>query len=157
MRRIVTGLALAALAAGGIAAAASAQAPTAEQAAQNIIITRKAGYDLMSGLFSAMRRASQANQDVKPFEMGAAAIVAWSKQIPLSFPPGSETGNGTRAKPEIWSDRAGFEKAAASLQSEAEKLEAAAKAGDQAAFATQVKAVEDSCNAGHRTYRARSS
>jgi len=53
----------------------------------------------------------------------------------------------------VWSDRAGFEKAAATLATEAAELANIAKAGDQAGFAAQWGVVRNACSACHDKYR----
>jgi cytochrome c556 len=72
--------------------------------------------------------------------------------VPGLFPAGSDGGT-TKALPTVWSDRAGFEKAAATLATEAGKLADIAKAGDQPGFATQWVVVRKTCGACHDTYR----
>ncbi|WPZ32464.1 cytochrome c [Thalassobaculum sp. OXR-137] len=79
------------------------------------------------------------------------AMVAWAKQIPEMFPEGS--GEGTDALPAIWSDWAGFEKAAANHLAAVEKLAAVAEAGDAAALGDQLKATGATCGACHKAYR----
>jgi cytochrome c556 len=132
------------------AAQASAQALSPDQ----IIAVRQAFMDLQGGNAAAMKAAVEAKEDVKPLAASAKALVSSSRMIPTLFPAGTEKGHDTKAKPEVWSDRAGFEKAAANLGAQAEKLAAAADANDKAAFATQFAAVGQACGGCHRPYRA---
>lgn len=118
-----------------------------------IIAERRAGYKHMGQNFKAMKDAIDAGAPVEPLAAKAAEIVTWAKTIPTMFPPGTETGGGTHAKPAIWTDRAGFDKDAAALQAQAEKLEAVAKSGNKAAFAAQWKATAHACGTCHQTYR----
>jgi len=76
-------------------------------------------------------------------------------QIPTWFPAGSgpESGVKTRAKPEIWSDKAGFAAAAKGLEAESAKLETIARAGDLEAVKIQVKAVGGACKTCHDKFR----
>ncbi|WP_028794264.1 c-type cytochrome [Thalassobaculum salexigens] len=83
----------------------------------------------------------------------AKAMVVFAKSIPSRFPEGSGTGD-TRALPAIWSDWAGFEKAAADHLAAVQKLEAVAEAGDAAALGEQLKATGATCGACHKAYRA---
>ena len=71
------------------------------------------------------------------------------------FPPGSDHGDNTKALPAIWTDRAGFEKAAQNLETQAAKLEQIAASGDQAAFATQVQVLGEACGTCHKQFRAK--
>jgi cytochrome c556 len=138
---------LAAVLALGAAGAAQAQE-------FNIIETRQAGQDLLSGDFSGIRAVVAAKGDVTKLEDPAKAMVRWMKQFPSTFPAGSDKGP-TKALPAVWSDPAGFHKAADNFIAAAEKLMQLAKSGDAEAVAAQVKEVGDACSACHRTYRQR--
>jgi cytochrome c556 len=139
------------LAAGTVAAVPS----LAQAAASDIILTRQAGYDLLGSTFSGMKAAIDNKLDVKPLAGGADAMAKWGKTIPLAFPPGSDTGNPNKALPTVWSDSAGFQKAAANFTEAAEKLSVVAKTGDADAFAAQWKVVGGTCGACHKEYRAK--
>jgi cytochrome c556 len=143
------------LAVGILAGAATIGLAQAQTASQDIIVTRQAGFDLQGGAFDAIRAAVAAKADIKPYATAAEGIESWAKQIPLVFPKGSETGHDTKAKPEIWSDSAGFAKDSNDLAVAATKLVELAKAGDSAGVADQVKVVGAACGACHRTYRVR--
>lgn len=127
----------------------------AQAAGPDPIETRQAGQDLLAGDFAGIRAVITAKGDVKTLEKPAAALARWMRQFPSQFPPGSETGHDTKALPVVWSDAAGFKKAADTMADAADKLAELAKAGDAEGVATQVKVVGDDCGACHRTYRAR--
>jgi cytochrome c556 len=58
------------------------------------------------------------------------------------------------AKPEIWLDSAGFQKAAKSLESEALKLMEVAAGGDKGAITAQFEAFgKAGCGGCHKTFR----
>ncbi len=127
----------------------------AQAAGPNPIETRQAGQDLMLGDFAGIRAVVAAKGDVKTLEKPADAMARWMKQFPSQFPPGSDTGHDTKALPAVWSDSAGFQKAADNFVEAADKLAQLAKAGDADGVASQVKVVGDACGACHKTYRAR--
>ncbi len=135
----------------GTMGAVWAQVPTAPF---NVIETRQAGQDLLSGNFAGIDQGVKHNADVKAFARPAAAMARWMKQFPTTFPPGSDKGR-TRALPTVWTDRAGFEQAAAHFVETTEKLSELAKAGDTAGFTAQVKTVGDACTACHDKFRAK--
>ena len=110
---------------------------------------------LQSGSFGFIRSVVAAKGDVKPLEAPAKAIARFAATIPAVFPAGSDKGGDTKALPEIWSDRAGFEKIAMTLGEAATRLATAAKAGDADAVALEAKAMGDQCGACHRGYRAK--
>ncbi len=145
VKRVLIGAGVVVMALGGMARA---------QAIDPILV-RQGGYDLMNAVTANMKRGVDSGADVKPFADDAAALANWGTIIPTLFPPGSETGHNTKAKPDIWSDRAGFDKAAADFTAAAKKLADAAKSGDKAAFADAFKATGATCGACHKTYRAR--
>jgi cytochrome c556 len=120
----------------------------------NIIETRQAGQDLLSGNFAGIRAVVAAKGDVTKLEDPAKAMARWMKQFPTTFPAGSDKAP-TKALPAVWSDPTGLRKAADNLVAAAEKLAQLAKAGDAEAMTAQVKVVGDACAACHRTYRQR--
>jgi cytochrome c556 len=120
----------------------------------NIIETRQAGQDLLAGNFNGIRAYVAAKGDVTKLEDPAKAMARWMKQFPTTFPAGSDKPP-TKALPPVWSDSAGFHKAADNFVAAAEKLTELAKAGDAEGVAAQVKVVGDACSACHRTYRQR--
>jgi len=119
------------------------------------IETRQAGQDLLAGDFAGIRAVVAAKGDVKTLESPAKAMARWIRQFPTQFPKGTDQGHNTKALPAIWSDPAGFKKAADDLADAADKLAMLAKAGDAEGVATQIKAVGEACGACHRTYRAK--
>ncbi len=143
------------LLAGLLACALSAGVVHAQTPAQDIIVTRQAGFSLQQAAFNAIRAALEGKLDTKPYEKTASAIAFWSGQIPSVFPPGSESGHDTKAKPAIWSDRAGFEKDASDASAAADKLAPMLKAGDADAAMAQLKVLDGACVACHRAYRNR--
>ena len=116
------------------------------------IKTRQAGMGLLSSTFAGIKGVIDANGDVKTLEGRGRNIARWAVVYPTLFPAGSDKGE-TKAAPAIWSDNAGFLKAAAALSAAGESLATAAKAGDAAAVAVAYKAVGDACGACHKDYR----
>jgi cytochrome c556 len=121
----------------------------------DIIETRMAGQDLLEGDFNGIRAVVEAKGDVEPLEEPAKAMARWIRQFPAQFPVGSEQGRGTRARPTIWSDAAGFRKTSDDMALASDRLAQLAKAGDAKGVAAQVKAVGATCRACHQTYRSR--
>lgn len=84
-----------------------------------------------------------------------AAIAEFVGKLPWAgFVAGSDKGD-TRAKPEIWSDKAKFDEAAAKLQRELAKLTVAAKAGNPDGIKSAVNGVGGACKACHDDFRAK--
>jgi cytochrome c556 len=116
------------------------------------IMVRQTGMDLVTGTAGGIKAVLAANGDVKTLEAAGKAIKRWSTVFPSLFVVGSDKGD-TKAAPAIWSDQAGFQKAAMALGTAADALTAAAKAGDAAATAAAFKDVGAACGACHKDYR----
>lgn len=123
--------------------------------ADQVVATRKAGMNLQAGNLIAMKQAVEAGTDVKPLVGSAKSLAGWGRVIPTVFPAGTEAAGATKARPEIWSDRAGFERAAANLVAQADKLSQLADANDKAGFAAQYTATTQACGGCHRNYQVR--
>ena len=144
-------LGLAAFLTAGMAAVLPSVARAESQT--DIILIRQAGQDLLAGTFGGLKIALDAKVDVKTVAARADAMTKWMKVFPLQFPAGSDAGAPNKAAPTIWSDRAGFDKSAASFTEATAKLTELAKAGDTDGFAAQFKVTADACGACHKDYR----
>ncbi len=136
--------------AGGFAMAQEATVPLP---ADTIIAVRQALLDLQAGNVAGMKAAIESGGDVTPFKDAARALSAAGHVIPTLFPDGTETGHGTHALPTIWSDRAGFNKAAENFWTQADRLAVLAEANDKPGFAAQFKETGQACGACHKVYR----
>ncbi len=92
-----------------------------------------------------------------PFDAKAAAgnaeIATTMSRLPYTaFVPGSDLGD-TKAKPKIWDEMDKFKAAAAKMQDQMAKLNAAAKGGNLDAIKAAVGATGKSCKACHDSYR----
>jgi cytochrome c556 len=67
---------------------------------------------------------------------------------------GTESGQHTQARPAVWSDRAGFEKAATNLTVAAQAMAKAAAANNQREFINAFRATSLACATCHVTYRS---
>jgi cytochrome c556 len=95
--------------------------------------------------------AKGASTDISHVQEKAAGLAAAARKIVGYFPPGTgrDVVPKTRARPEIWSDHAGFEAAAATFVKEAEKLEAVAKEGKLETIKAQISATAQACFSCH--------
>jgi cytochrome c556 len=118
-----------------------------------IIASRQTTFFLSGVVFGGLKQAVQSGAEVKPLADNAAALAEWAGILPTLFPPGTDTGHDTKALPAIWKDRAGFEKDAANYETAAKALAAAAKAGDDKAFAVAFRQTAKACGACHKAYR----
>jgi cytochrome c556 len=116
------------------------------------IKTRQAGQDVLAGTFAGVKAVITLKGDVKTLEGPGKAIQKWALVFPTLFPAGSDKGD-TKAAPAIWTDQAGFQKAAEALSAAGGKLAVAAKAGDETAVAAAFKELGEACGACHKDYR----
>ena len=89
-------------------------------------------------------------------ETAMASFKAWvdvADQFGDLFPEGSETGYGTEAKKEIWTDRAGFESELKQF-ADAAKAAVAANPQDLEQLKTAAGPVFKACKSCHEGYRA---
>jgi cytochrome c556 len=142
---------------GTAALAAVATAAYAQRAGPPIVEARQANYKQMA---AAMKGISDqlhgGSPDLAAIRPRAALLANYGLQVLRWFPHGSgpRAGVTTRARPEIWSDRAGFERAGARLLVAAREVNRAARAGDIAALRAAMPALRQACGACHDDYRA---
>ena len=150
MKRFLTLAAAAAMAAGG----ASAQ----QMKPETQLKMRKAAYDVMAYAFEALDNMAEGKRPyAKDEAVRNAEIVARVAQLPKNFfGEGTDSKAGeTRAKPEIWTHRADFDKKMSQMIEETGKLPAAAASGDVATLRSAVHAADDACKACHDEYRTK--
>jgi len=78
-----------------------------------------------------------------------------SKMAWDGFGPGTDAGAPTKARPEIWSNAAGFKQAADAFQAETPKLVAAAQSGNMDQIKAAFGGVAKSCDNCHDNFRSK--
>lgn len=147
-------LALAALAlAGSMAASAQENAVAAEPTPQQIVAARQAAYHLSGATMGSMKAALDGGAEVRNFTYAARGVARWARVLPTLFPESTRGVGPTRARPEIWTNRADFNAKAAAYAEAASRLAAAAQSNDRAAFAAQFEATIATCRACHDVYQ----
>lgn len=85
----------------------------------------------------------------------SAAVADFAAKLPWAgFGPGTDKGD-TKAKPEIWTDKAKFDDYANKMQAEMSKLAAAAKSGNLDSIKVAVNATGGACKSCHDDFRAK--
>ena len=159
MQRPVMTILVGAVAASACAALshqASAPSRTAPaMSAEQIVEVRRVGMRLAAADIQLLRTAAEKGAPLPPLGRGARGLVDWGAVLPSLFPAGTGPGTGqTRAKAEIWTNRADFEERARTFSAGAEQLVAAAAANDMTAAGPAWDATWEGCNACHRLYRS---
>lgn len=114
---------------------------------------RKAGFTIMAAHFS--RIGAMVNGKA-PFDAAAAAsnaqLVEQVGTLPWAgFVAGSE--DGSKSKPEVWTNAAKFKEAADKFRAESAKLSAAAKTGNPDQLKTAFGATAATCKGCHDTFK----
>lgn len=135
-----------------VAAAGPAHAQFAK--AEDAVKYRKSALFVMQQNFG--RVAGMAGGKI-PFDAkvaaDSAAVAEYVSRLPWSaFGEGTDKGD-TRAKPEIWKERAKFDEYADKMQAEMVKLSAAAKTGNLDSIKAAVNATGGSCKTCHDAFR----
>jgi cytochrome c556 len=114
----------------------------------------KARHEAMEQVGDAMKGLGKIARGQAPFDAtfvasSATTIKEKLEQASKLFPPGSDTGE-TKARPEVWSDRAGFDKVMTDAQAAAAALQLVK---EEAAFRPALGALGQNCKACHDKYR----
>ena len=156
-RRGAWGVAALALSAG---IALSADAQQAPNAGRQAVETRKAIFTLIGGnfrLFGDFAKGA-APYDAAEADKRLARLQILSDYLKEAFPESSNLGEpDSKARAEIWSSRADFDKKLADFQGHVAAL-VKVNASDKAAtdgFKTAVAAVAQDCKGCHESYRAK--
>jgi cytochrome c556 len=151
MKRILTAAMVGLMCLGGAANARSAGHGSAD-----LIEARQAAMMLSGVAMGSIKAAIDAGQPIASQRFATRALARWAHAVPGAFPAESGPGAGVRtnARPEIWSDRAGFEARAAEYAAAADRLAELAAGDDPAAFAAQWAVVRASCQSCHDGYKA---
>lgn len=85
----------------------------------------------------------------------SAAVAEFVSKLPwAAFGPGTDQGD-TKAKHEIWTEKAKFDDYAVKMQAEMTKLAAASKSGNLDAIKVAVNATGGTCKSCHDDFRAK--
>ena len=120
-------------------------------AAENPAHQRHEAMETVQESFKPLRAIAvkEAPFDAAVVKKNAGTILDKLKEAHGLFPEGSGGGD-SRAKPEIWSDRAGFDQAMKDAQAAASALAAVT---DEAAYVPAMKTLGGSCKNCHDKYR----
>lgn len=143
---------LSALAAGTFAARAADAPPSKEEQA---IKYRQSVYKVILWNFGPMAGMAQGKipYDAQAFAHHAERVATMAPMLLEGYPEGSGTGAKTRARPEIWENKADFTELMHAMEEKTAALAVVAKDGDfeksKAAFGEAASA----CKACHEKYR----
>jgi cytochrome c556 len=150
--RILT-LATAALAIVAVTVAAPSWSQ-ANRGAQ-LIKYRQSTYSVLGTQFGIMgaMASGKAPYDAKVFQLAAERAAYMSTIAADTFAAGSDTGAPTKARPEIWSQQAEFQKLIKDLQDRTAALATAARSGNLDTVKPAFGAAGQACKACHDKYK----
>ncbi len=148
-KRGLTALAVLGVMAAGVAAVAQEQAQN-----PGVVGVRQNAMRASAAHMGTVKKIVSEYPQLLPVVEGhAMALASLAEHTPEMFPAGSE-GDGSKATPAAWSDKAGLEQASKRAQELALKLGEAAKGGDaQATLAAFGELGKNGCGGCHQTYR----
>ena len=138
------------------AVAAAAQAQGQPSKAEQALKYRKAVYQAIAWNFGPMSAMAQGKvpYEAKEFEMRAQRVAALTPMLSESYSPDTQSVSGSKAKPELWSNRADFDAKMKTLVDRSATLASVSKGGDfeksKAAFLDTANA----CKSCHDKYKA---
>ncbi|WP_299192575.1 cytochrome c [uncultured Erythrobacter sp.] len=125
---------------------------TVEMSAADIVQARRVTYFLTTQAVGQIKGGIEEGGDLRRTRFAAQLLVRWAETLPSMFPEGTDI-EGSRALPTVWSDREGFEAAAAAYRDAAQGVMDAAETGDREATNTAFLTMAGTCQACHDTYR----
>lgn len=138
-----------------VAGAAGAQQEASPSAAE-IVAARQASFALSTAALGTIKTVLDSGRPIDGLAFTAGGLNRWATALPTMFPAGTgpDAIPSTKAKPEVWSDRAGFEAKAADYQAATARLRDAVAAGDTAAANEAWTATRATCGSCHDAYRS---
>ncbi len=141
-----------ALLASGYALYAKPPAAGAPSGAE-LVLARQSGMDMSVSTLTLLKNASGNGVPLKNLVFPASGLAKWAAAMPALFAENTK-GLPSRAKPTVWTDRAGFNAKAADFGAATKALAAAAAADDKPAFDAALATIGASCKGCHDAYQA---
>ena len=148
MRLITLAFGMAATLAGAVVATAAFKPETAIRYRQSV-------YTMIGWNFAPLADMVKGKTawNAAEFSRHAERIAALTPQLLEGFPPGSDSGAKTEAKPDIWKNMNDFKVKMDDLVTQSKALNEVAKGGDETKMKEQFKKTAGACKACHDKYR----
>ena len=117
-----------------------------------LITARQAGMDLSAATLTLLKNASANGVPLKTLAFPAGGLAKWAGVLPTLFSENTK-GLTSRAKPTVWTDRAGFNAKAEAYIDATKALAAAAAAADKPAFEAALASTGAACKGCHEGYQ----
>jgi cytochrome c556 len=138
------------------AVAAAAQAQGQPSKAEQALKYRKAVYQAIAWNFGPMSAMAQGKipYEAKEFEMRAQRVAALTPMLSESYSPDTQSVTGSKAKAELWSNRADFDAKMKSLVDRSATLASVSKGGDFEKSKAAFLDTANTCKSCHDKYKA---
>lgn len=123
-----------------------------EMAASDVVRARRTAYFLSTQAVGQIKSGIAEDGNLDRSAAAARMLAQWAATLPSLFPEGTEI-EGSKALPNIWTDRAGFEAAADAYRVAALDVAEVARTGDREATNAAFMEMAATCKACHDTYR----
>ena len=121
--------------------------------ASELVAARQAGMDMSASSLTLLKNASTNGVPMKNLAFPAGGLAKWATALPTLFAD-STKGAKSEAKPEVFTDRAGFNAKAQAYIDATKALAAAAAADDKPAFDAALASTGAACKGCHDSYKA---
>lgn len=123
--------------------------------AEQLISYRQAMYTVLGTNFGVMGAVIQgkAPYDAQDFAQRADRVAYMGQMVEEGFPVESRSGAPTKAKPEIWDEKADFDKLLDDMQAKTRALSVAAKGGSLDQVKPAFLAAAQACKACHDRFK----
>ena len=138
-----------------VAGAAGAQVETSPSAAE-LVAARQAAFAMSAAAFGSVRTGLDSGNPAQGLTFTAGGLNRWATALPTLFPAGTGSDSlpgVTKARPEIWTNRADFEAKAAAYAAATADLQAKTIANDTPGALEAWTAVRGTCGSCHDAYR----
>ena len=117
-----------------------------------LVAARQAGMDMSATSLNLIKGGSANGMPLKSLSFAAKGLANWAQAMPALFAETTRTAT-SRARPEVWTNKADFAAKAAAFGDATKALAAAAAAEDQAAFASALASTGAACKGCHDSYQ----
>lgn len=119
-----------------------------------IVAQRQAAMVLVASATGNAKAALERGAPAKSQVFALKGVAKWAEHLPSQFAPNTKGLTGTRAKPEVWSNRQEFLDKATNVALAASTALRAAEADDSAGLTSALASVSAACKACHDSFQA---
>ena len=142
----------AALLTSGFALYAKPVEHTGAPSGAELVSARQAGMDMSAATMTLLKNASTNGVPLKNLAFPSSGLARWAAVLPTMFSENTKNVV-SRAKPTVWTDRAGFNAKAQTFIDTTKALSAAAAADNKPGFDAALASIGAACKGCHESYQ----